>query len=727
MNMLPVKLNYIKIDVSKSSRVTFEGVNWTPKYQDKGGYHLCAELDPNINTYLTYQELYNEVTAGTAEVHYDYHTAPMAYARSKFGEKGLLEFKSEHVELALVKEQIINFVEKKVLDNGGKSLSRKDLADALSAAIEKINNASKTEATSSNYSNKAVTAKSYRAPSIKTFLKYWAEYVFCERDVRALVPRHRGPGPRKLTAVCPESLGIWTRFAQEFASSRKPTMQKLRHDCIIHINELNKTRKASEHLKIPGRKRFENIIRALDKFDVMAARDGMAKARAMYRPQMTGFDAVRPGERVEFDTYLLHAQTWLEVEDVWKLLTEETRKRLIKDRIYICMVRDAATGYMPAITASLKDNSETVIKTLDMALSDKTDIARLVGAETDWYGGVAFQNAYTDNGTPYISAATHKAFRAAGVQLTHPPAGQPWHRGFIETIFATISGHLLQYFDGGTSSGVDAKGDYDAKANATLTADEVIALIIRVILDVYHHKINVRTGETPHNAWVKYLQETGVRYDVDPHKRRHVFGMPLQRKIQPDGMYVWGIRFQSAQLQTWRQKDGSDATFQVRAHKSDLRWISVLTSDGWITVPNRIDLKEKVSIYEWAAARQIVENGASDAQMPYLERMERALNNLRSTGEAAALRANISPHAPSDEEFAKRQSKLFEGLKLSAPDKGWNIKPVTVAEDPLLTGGIAAKVLIASEDDNNDPVEESAVTTETPVEPDGDVENHFSE
>lgn len=762
MYVTPRRLNYIRVEAGPGSRAFYLNHYWFTREHDKNFHYLQSENDPEVWHTVTHAELYQAIKDGEAKIIPGYHSKPQSRLRKIIGDVLLGEFKPKGVEVARHKVAMFEHLEDHLRANGNKMPTYEELEEVLipewclkanfGRAIAKKDNeyskdankkgkengavskganvkpkkgdavskdaATKEKKESSSYSNKGTPIMVFPKSTAKTFLASYREFLACDRDLRSMIPRHKGPGKRKLTPIDPESLAIWQRFAYGFASSRKPKMKKLLDDCCAEIAAINVQRKEqgrTDLLVEPKRKRFENIIKKIDAYEVMAAREGTAKARAHFRAQMTGFDIVRPGERVEFDSYMLELQTWLATSEIWQLLTKESQEEIARKRIWLIMARDAATGYLPAIKGAVTENSEGVIAALDMALSDKSHIARLVGAETDWYGGIVFQSAYTDNGKPYISERTHDAFRSAGVNLTHPPAGQPWHRGFIESILALISEHLLSYFDGRTFSDVGAKGDYPAEKMATLTSDEAIALIIRAVLDYYHHRINPRTGETPHNAWVKYLEETGVSYDVDPHKRRNVFGVKMKRKIQADGMYVWGIRYQSVALQHWRQKLGQ-VSFSIRFHKEDLRWISVKTPDGWINVENRIRLKEPVSAYEWIAARINADADAKHAQEPYLERMNRALNDLRASGDAAALRAAITPHLLSEREMLNLHNELFDGLEMSAADdQVFEVQPAVVVDDPLHHGGIAAKHLRGPLSTDND-----AVNEEDPLDDDDD-------
>ncbi len=689
-------MTHIVIDMSKRDRLFWQQRYWIPLERDNKvkGYHLQNESDPELYKFISFEELYAALKVGVAKVSYGYHAPVPSLIRAVFGDKRLKDFKDEWVQLARHKEQIILLYEEHLRENG--KLSRAKLKSKLEDWNDKANRlrAKGAKKTGVNSQTGSAIIVFDEAPNDRTFLDYYNDYLKFDRDIRSLLPRHHGPGKHhRLHRSDPESLAIWTRHAHRYVDSSRPSKFQLREECTAEISKLNEARKANGYpvlLKEPGRKQFENLINAMDAYHVMAGRDGTAKAMAYFRGQMTGFDIERPGERVEFDNYLLELQTWLSVWDLWDKLDGETRSKLKPVRVYLSMARDAYTGYIMAVKWSKSENSAAVVDTLDMAISDKCHAARFVGAETDWYGGVRIQSAESDNGPAYTADLTHDAFRESGISLSHPPAGQPWHRPFIESVLAVISRMLLGYFDGRTFANPVDKGDYDAEGRATLSVDEAVCLIIRGILDYYHHKVNYRTKKSPHDAWLDYLEETGAQWGGDPEMRISVFGVSSERRIQADGIYVWGIRYQSGSLQALR-KSKNPKKVEVRFHRDDLRWISVRYPDGhWFLVENRARMKEQITVEEWIMVRRALENDANEAQLPMLPRMYKALTDVRGSNEAARIRARLSPSTLTAEELAKQERELFGSLHLSEDDLEEEVLsiPANLPSNPLRSGGV---------------------------------------
>lgn len=103
--------------------------------------------------------------------------------------------------------------------------------------------------------------------------------------------------------------------------------------------------------------------------------------------------------------------------------------------------------------------------------------------------------------------------RAAGVTLNRPKAGRPDARPFIESLFHSIGPLIAAYFEGRTFGSVAEKGDYNPEHHISLQVDEVIQLFTFAICDIYHNKPHSGLGgASPHNAWVRAVQEHDIEY-----------------------------------------------------------------------------------------------------------------------------------------------------------------------------------------------------------------------
>jgi hypothetical protein len=538
----------------------------------------------------------------------------------------------------------------------------------------------------------------FEVPTLRSFNRYVSMYESCGDDVRALIPQQKGPKRRHLRVECAESYAIWRQAAAEYASKRKGPMSKVRKIANARIYEANKTR-ASDQSKLifVNRKRFENMIKELRAFDVLASREGDAYAHAVFKPKMDSYDVVRPGERVEFDDWNVDCITLMKETGVWLRLPPKFQTILEKaaadksQRIWFVGAIDAATGMPLALKATRKPCASAVVEALEMVMSDKTHISILAGATTPWTAKVRPENVFTDNGSPYIAEITRDAFLMSGISLTRPPAGQAWKRPFIESLFKTFAKDLMSYFDGRTFSNVVERHDYDSVANATLIVDEFMVVVYRWLCDVFINTPSTRlNGLTPYEAWELKKRTYPMLPVPGRHEKRHIFGTGKERTIGSEGMVLHGIPYNSDELQSHRRKHGSSKLFPVRFHPRDIESISVLTEDGWLTVGNCIKVPPHMCLEEWYLAKKELERLNDERSARSAPTMYDGINWVHSVVDAAALRSGISPHMRSAEEMSRATEKLFEGRPITKAEAGELalLSAPAPQENALLQGGV---------------------------------------
>ncbi|AWI55907.1 DDE-type integrase/transposase/recombinase [Sinorhizobium fredii] len=654
-------------------RFTYRGTNWVPVDYDSNEYRFQRETDHRFEARISHAEIRQALKSETASVHYNFHTKTETKLRHLVGDKRVDDFKPRDVAIARFHEALILRYERHCAETGRKVPRSEKLAGLLKKwSLEiQIEAQELTEQDGTKRKTRCDASTSFfNTPSVRSFNRHFREYMSCGRDVRALIYRRNGPGFRDAKVECAESYAIWLEEARNYASRRKPSKAKLLRDVHARIAEENAKRVGKAPLITPGRKRFEALIDAMDEFEVVAGREGLPFARAKFKPKMDSYDVERPGERVEMDDWNADAMTSMQACGFWQLLPKAIQEYLIENpqRIWFCGAVDTSANYLLALKGARNPSSALIVDTLEMVMTDKTHIAKLVGAKTPWFG-VRPEVVYTDNGPSYIADATRDAFLLCKVALTRPPAGQAWKRPFIESLFKTLARDIMMFFDGRTFSNVVEKNDYSAEENAALAVDEFISLVIRAVCDIHHNRPSARLNNlTPHEAWIQKTKTYRVRAMPGRHEKRHIFGVLKERVIDSAGVTVHGIPYNSDALQTLRRKDGSKK-YKVRTHRNDLSAVSVFTGEGWLTVENRIGMPPNLTLAEWYLAKQDLNrrNGVkSEANLPI---MYEAINVMRRAGTSAAMRAAISLHTLRPEEISHATDQLFEGRPFTEEDK----------------------------------------------------------
>ncbi len=635
------------------------------------GFYYSPEDDHRVSDFITYRDFYEDLLSGAAKVNYGYHGKAATKIRTTFGEGKQLEgFKPAQQQDARRMKFFMDQLEVAIKANNGEMPVSVDLVEAIGKWHEAYNkflsdngiHAETGETTNHRHNHKKTILQYDKPPCLRTVKDKFALYMECEKNILALV-RKPPLYTRRRKVVSAESLALWKKFAFKFASPRRPAESHLLRDLRGEVDLQNLERKKAKNpirLDKPGRKAFHRLIKSMDAWWVFARRRGVKAAVKAFRAQQSGFEIWRPGQRFEFDDYMFHLQAILTDLQVWDKFSERLQNAMSTKRIWLTLGIDACTRYVVAAVPSMEPNSDAVVSALDLSLSDKTFIAKKAGALSKWLGGIRPESAIADNGKPYISNKTEDAFHNCAIPYFHPPKGQPWHRAFVESMLMKFGADILTYFDGQTFVNSVDKGEYDAEGQANLVVEELMALIIRWIVDVYHHEPVAQTGETPHNAWAKYIQENRVKFAPTEHEKRHYFGIDFSATIHAEGLFHDGIRYNSLEMNYARQVLGNKK-IRYRAHPDNIEYISIWFNNQWVPVRNKSAVRERTSMREWAEFRRLFRERKRAKASENWEIIARARREIREAADSAAARSKFSPDAERPKTLYKLVKQLSEG------------------------------------------------------------------
>lgn len=643
-------LQFIRVEVGPDDALFYGGedlkaTDWTPK-----GIVAALEDDPGTTRSISYRDLYDALQSGAAKIVYGYHSAGVASVRLHYGNNTVDSYGPKKACDARRMRYFVDCLEGLMRERPGIWPSDHDLENLLLAWHEEFNKilaeGDEVDDDGKRRHHRRVTNLEQYAnpPCVRTFKSAYTKFLQCDRNTIVFIPRppcnHKRPRP-----VSAESLALWKEYAFKYASPKRPKEIKLLEDLCGEIDLRNKKRESTDLPKLtkPGRKAFNKIVRSMDAWWVFAMRKGFSAAVKRYHAQLSGSIVTRPGQQFEFDDYLVHIEVFFRILGVWDLIPDRVRGYLVTKRYWLCLGVDAATRYTVAAVPCVTPNSDAVVNALDMALSDKCDIAARVGAKMPWLGGVRPGSALADNGKNYTAVKTGAAFRNAKIELLHPPKGQPWHRAFVESMIFKCCNDILPYFEGQTFANNIVKGEYPAEKKADLLVEEFNALFIRWVVDIHHQELVVSTGETPHNAWTRYVQENPVRFAPTVHERREYFGMDFTATIHPEGVFKNGVRYNSAALNRLRQRIDGEARFRI--FNGDIRWVSVLVDGEWVPVPNKSGINQRISTLEWCEVRRRFRQLKTQKAEENWEIIAKAKRDIRKAADTAAARSKFSPDA----------------------------------------------------------------------------------
>lgn len=690
---LPHVFDHAVVNMSRHDRYTDNNVNWVPLARDADGYRFRNEIDGEHEVFVSHREIYTRLASSKATIRHTYNAPENQKLRAVFGDKTFEDITGKKRPLALFREKLIKRYDDEYGHMEKKPRFKKGV---LQAKLCQWRNEILIEQLGLNEQSRAdqmVQIAGFPTPSVKTFRKDCKRYYECGEDTLALVHRHHGPGLH-LRAADHESVAFAHKEAREYISPLKPSMAQVYRNYEAALAAEN----AKRDFKLEKIKRgkFEAIISKFDAFDVWDGRHGRASALKHFTMAKRGIDALNVGQRIEIDFWNVDLMSLFVETGMCAILPPAYRQAIEGKRIWFVAAIDVATRYILAFKASLNPNSVSAAAAIRMVMSDKRHISELVGAETPWFAFVQPRDIFSDNGKEFANKRVESVMRSAGITFNRPQAGKPAARPFIESLFHSIGPLIAAYFAGRTFGSIDEKGDYNPEHNISLLADEVVRLFIFAICDIYHNKPHSGLGgATPHNAWIRAVREHGIEFpSQDPEQMLHVFGERYQRRIGSQGIPFMGIPYGNEELHRQRTTHGQ-MVFEIKVDPENLEHIAVRGDKGWFIVKNLVGLERGVSLAEWIAARRdIRQQNASEAEAG-LDAMFRAINRLRETGEAAALRANLTPRQLDASHYAILESDLFGAWEAvssaSAPDL---VKTFETPVDPLRDGSVSECRLI---------------------------------
>jgi putative transposase len=369
-----------------------------------------------------------------------------------------------------------------------------------------------------------------------------------------------------------------------YASETRPTRRHIHNLLRVAIDDLNKASPPEVgDVPVPSLAALNRRIDNLDPFATYAARFGVKKARHKFRVLTGGVDTIMPGERVEMDEHQIHLQSDMTREGYWHLLPEDDQEKLATCRLWVCAALDCATNAELGLAWGLTPSTAVALECLRQVMTDKSHIAAAVGSNSGWSMSCRPLQIVTDNGSSFTSARFRAALAGLRIRHVRTVAGEAWMRGKRERTFRTHGTSLLVNFAGQTFADVVAKGDYPAQTRVSLTGQMIVQAYVRHVLDVYHNRPHAGLGgETPADAWDRLVSEYGVSPLPGRDTVRAVFGTEVKRVVGPHGVRVFGLHYQSRDLQVWHRSTLHADRIDVRVDHHDLGRVSVRIGDGWV-------------------------------------------------------------------------------------------------------------------------------------------------
>lgn len=650
-------------------RITIRDIAYRYDGTDANGHVFRRDGDQHVAEWFSHEDIHQLLLSDALRVDREWFLATKAEQRGRTGTTKLTDLPEKKRNRVLWRQAACDrFLHEEVQDS---TVTRSDVPMRttmvqFSAETAEIETARQTE---SGRCGTSVTI--LKPPSPSTLREWLKRYEGAAYNPMALLDRY-GKSGNRTPRHAPDSQTFAETMAGRYANSNKPTKVMIYREYTEELKKTNLARHAEGKgpLEEISRRTFERLIdNALLDYQAYAAREGLEAARKKFAIVRGGGIFTRPLERVEMDEWRVSLHTVLRKAGLWDTLSPQVQEAVDRSRVWLSAVIDTATECVLALRfLDSAPCSDSAIAAVEMAVSDKSRIAELVGTETPWDQHGVFETVAMDAGAAFIATATQAVIRDLGAEPFYPPAGLPYLRPRIERLFGTFQRHVIRYFPGQTFENVIAKGDYDSEGNACIDIEELNRVFVRYVVDVYHNTPHQGlAGETPRNAWLRLTAKWGVLPPPDVTTHRHIFGLHCERYISNRGVRVLGLDYQSEELQRFRHSIRQKLAM-VRVNRFDLGAISVWTKDGWLTVPPADDTLrlDGVTCWEWvAAAKDLRRRNAEMAQLA-AGTVATALASIRQTAEMAVARAELGSPVMTGEAFEKLDRDLFRTFGFAA-------------------------------------------------------------
>ncbi|PJJ85532.1 putative transposase, partial [Brevirhabdus pacifica] len=436
------------------------------------------------------------------------------------------------------------------------------------------------------------------------------------------------------------------------------------------VAENKKLMEAGEpELACPSRPTILAAIASLDPARVKLMREGRDAARRAFSPVGQGIDVERPMQRVEMDEQKIDLISLMADSGLLSLLTEEEKATYglddTKARWWMTVALCVRTRCIVGMNLSREPTAQSALRTVDMTMRDKGVWSDAAGALDPWAESGMIGTLVTDCGKNYVSHEFRARMHDLGINVLHTPAAAPWLKPYIERVFRTFSTRLMPRLSGCTFGDILRRGSSDPEEKAALAADQLCAVLVRWIVDIYHNTPHEGlNGQTPRNCWQSLTQKYGVTPPPSLPHRRLIFGQEFSRVLHKDGITVMGVRYHSRKL-AQHLMHGSDMKMEVRWYPEDIGAIWVEIGGAWSPVGAVHKGFDGVSAQQWLVARrQLRIQNERDAQVK-AHVVQQALDFVEEQNGYAMRRIGVVQQDWSSERIEREEQNWFTGFRIA--------------------------------------------------------------
>ncbi|MDZ7660924.1 Mu transposase C-terminal domain-containing protein [Thiohalophilus sp.] len=398
-------------------------------------------------------------------------------------------------------------------------------------------------------------------PNWSSVNRWRKKFIKSGQDIRSLVNQHDKKGNRERRY--PQDLEeiIHRAINETYLTRERGTVKDTVDSAIAMVADENKFRTDHTRLQMPTWSIVKRLIQAIDKFDVVVAREGVEVAEQKFRAAADKIVATNILEYVQIDhttmdSMLIDDVSLLPIGRPTLTVCIDVKSRSILG-IYI--------GFEPASFVS-------VAQCLRHAFMPKVDLnMRYPSIEGKWIAFGIPENLIVDNGLEFHSDHLEDLCYSFGINMEYMPRKTPWFKPHVERFIGTLNRDVSHKTPGTTFSNIFEKGDYDPNKNAVMTLSSFKEVVHKWVVDVYHKSGHKGLGgKSPNEVWESMINDVIPPIPADPDIFDGLMGGTAKRVVSHQGVEFSRLQYNSKELREMRQRYGDRFETKIRYNPTDI-------------------------------------------------------------------------------------------------------------------------------------------------------------
>ena len=469
--------------------------------------------------------------------------------------------------------------------------------------------------------------------------------------------------------LCAVRESLVAEILPKYFSLNKPSMKKICVEINRNIAMVNEKRQLAGQPRLPdvSESTVRRRLSEFEAFDVIASREGVSTAKNKLGPVGKGLSNLMPMQRIEIDEWQIDLLAIMHKNNVD--ISDLGLRDLMTGRYYLCVAIDVATRCIVGMKLSPNQSPDTAKSVVWMAMKNKTPMAQAQGCETPWEAHGHISEVWVDNGPAFVDSGFKAALSDLGIGYNVLPAARPQLRPVVERMFGTCVRQLMPNLTGRTFSNPKERGDYPSEKLAVHTAESLVEVFMRYIVDIYHNQPHSGLNDaSPNDMWDKLTEVYGKTYPRDDDVLRHILGVPLTRKSSREGILFCGVYYHSERLADHFMKHNSQE-LEIRTDPENMGKISIWIEDAWYSLRAKTDGLSGVSFDAWKRLVRKLRQGNRNAAALKLGVIDRALTSIREKDAEQRTWRVVGPALVTPNDIKRAEAEVFYGLNITdTPD-----------------------------------------------------------